>query len=357
MINKYVDHLLLLHSKYQYTADCVLNFDETPVVFEKKNKKVILVKEDKKLGVKPSLDHRWRFTMGVSICADGSMLEPLIILNGKYLPDLPDYLVNWGLWKVQKNAWIDTSIFADYIRQVVFKWTKEKKEELKDEEERKKKRFLLVVDRHSSRNNEELLNEMSEEGIDVVFFPPHTSHVCQPLDIGIFGGFKSMIHRKLDRRIGLNDDFPNRRLKTLETAFECIECMCNRWNIRKAFNLAGINPLNRDILMANPLIGTCPTGLEGKLEERLEAFTVSGEYLAQSLSLKRIEKEKKECEKKRKRVNKEEEGTIRKMTNKRVRKNIKNRKKSKKLDWTQLNTSDSELQSESEKSSEEEEFK
>lgn len=356
MINMYVDHLETLFKKHNYGEDCVINFDETPIVFEKKPRKVIISQKEKRVGVIPGLHDRYRFTLGICVCGDGSLFEPLVILRGKNLPDLPPYLLNWGMFRAQPNAWIDSVIFEDYCHHVVIPWAREKSEETERREgtkgTEKKQRFLFLLDRHSSRNNEVLLRELEEEGVDVVFFPPHTSHVTQPLDVGIFGGFKSMIHRKLRRRIRAEDDLPKRRLTMLETAFECIESTANRWAVRKAFTLSGICPLDRDMLLSNPLVGTCPIGLEQKQTERLEAYTVTGHHLIECLEKKRIEKEEKENKKKTKRV----EGnldTFRESKKRRVQ-SSRTRKKKSKLDWTQIATSDSEFSEESEKASEEE---
>ena len=196
------------------------------------------------------------------------------------------------------------------------------------------------------------MKELSEEGVDVVFFPPHTSHVCQPLDVGIFGGFKAMIHRKLTRRVQFDDDLPSKRLKMLETAFESIESMANRWAVRKAFTLTGITPLDRDILLSNQLVGPCPTGMEEKRTERLEAYTVTGEQLSQSLEKKRMEKEEKEMLKKKKRLS-GKNTTIEERKKRGVQSSRTQRRKSK-LDWTKVDTSESECGGDSDNSEDEE---
>lgn len=51
-------------------------------------------------------------------------------------------------------------------------------------------RVLLLLDNYSSHLNVETLNLAKENGVVLVFFPPHCTHKLQPLDVLVFGPFK-----------------------------------------------------------------------------------------------------------------------------------------------------------------------
>ena len=54
---------------------------------------------------------------------------------------------------------------------------------------------LLLLDGHSSRGRVRALSAMRDAGIVARTLPPHTSHVCQPLDRSVFRVFKKTIGR------------------------------------------------------------------------------------------------------------------------------------------------------------------
>lgn len=52
-------------------------------------------------------------------------------------------------------------------------------------------RILLLLDNHRSHTSYEAIKLCKDSGISVLSFPPHSSHRMQPLDIGVFGPFKT----------------------------------------------------------------------------------------------------------------------------------------------------------------------
>jgi len=53
-------------------------------------------------------------------------------------------------------------------------------------------RTLLLLDNHSSHLSIEAIEMAVEHGITMLSFPPHCTHRMQPLDITVFGPFKTM---------------------------------------------------------------------------------------------------------------------------------------------------------------------
>lgn len=84
--------------------------------------------------------------------------------------------------------------------------------------------------------------------IDVCFLPPHTSHVLQPLDIGVFNGYKAAYRRSL-KDGALNDiDFDwtsaatRQRVQMLGRALIAHMKSCTPLYIKRAFLHTGIYP-------------------------------------------------------------------------------------------------------------------
>jgi len=50
---------------------------------------------------------------------------------------------------------------------------------------------ILILDGHSSHVELSVLELAREKNVSIMALPPHTSHLFQPLDVGIFGPMKS----------------------------------------------------------------------------------------------------------------------------------------------------------------------
>lgn len=56
---------------------------------------------------------------------------------------------------------------------------------------------LLLCDSHDSHISAEFVDFCIQKRIDLVLLPPHSSHILQPLDVGIFGPLKTAISHQL----------------------------------------------------------------------------------------------------------------------------------------------------------------
>ena len=57
------------------------------------------------------------------------------------------------------------------------------------------RRILLLLDGHATHTHGPNIELCRANNIDVCFLPPHTSHILQPLDIGVFGSYKAAFRR------------------------------------------------------------------------------------------------------------------------------------------------------------------
>jgi hypothetical protein len=56
----------------------------------------------------------------------------------------------------------------------------------------------LILDGHSSHITLDFLIHCREHKIMLLCLIPHTSHLCQPLDVGLFGPLKTALSLRLD---------------------------------------------------------------------------------------------------------------------------------------------------------------
>lgn len=313
VVERWFDHYERLVSQNNYHPSMIINFDETSVAVGNKPKNVLVSRDCEKAMV-PATSVNYKFTIGVSITANGLRPNPIFILPGKTLPLLPIDLCDLGEFYPQQNGSMDKSIFVNYCQDVIIPWITSQRTKLEDES----LRGLFILDNHSThKNNGELEESFKKNNIDVVYLPANATHILQPLDVVVFGSFKQQLGPKLDKRLEKTEGIPMARVKMLETAFDCLETSATRFTIIKAFQSTGIWPINKDVVMASCDVGLCPEILLEKKRQALEKLTATGEIMHRRLEEKRLENEEKKRRREERR-NDPERGTKRRRIQQRI---------------------------------------
>ncbi|UYV76289.1 hypothetical protein LAZ67_13003275 [Cordylochernes scorpioides] len=177
---KYPEKLAKIIKDGGYCAHQIFNADETGLFWKKMPTRTYIAKSEKNAsGFKAAKD---RVTLLLCSNASGDrMLKPLIVnrslkpraLKGKDLNTLPVH------WMANKKAWVTTAIFTEWFNKCfvpeVENYMKEMGLEFK---------ILLILDNAPGHPN------LEHPNIKVVFFPPNTTSLIQPLDQGIISTFK-----------------------------------------------------------------------------------------------------------------------------------------------------------------------
>ena len=103
---------------------------------------------------------------------------------------------------------------------------------------------LLILDGHSSHVSIQAIECARSNGIHMLCLPAHTTHILQPLDVGVFKSFKSYYYKACKKRIA---EHPNRVITTDQIA----SLVGTAWpqaltpvNIMSGFKKCGIYPIN-----------------------------------------------------------------------------------------------------------------
>jgi hypothetical protein len=89
------------------------------------------------------------------------------------------------------KGWMDKVTFEDIMKLTIIPEARR----IRAMNGRSNERMLLLLDGHSSRMNRELWEHFREEKIDVIVIPAHTSHILQPLDLGVNAEFKRALEK------------------------------------------------------------------------------------------------------------------------------------------------------------------
>ncbi|CAK9825672.1 Tigger transposable element-derived protein 1 [Anthophora retusa] len=164
-----------------YSPDQVFNADETSLFWKKMPRRTYVAKSQKSAGGFKVEKDRVTFLLCSNASGD-RMLKPLLInralkpraMKGVDFDTLP---VNW---MANKKAWVTTTVFTEwfikYFVPETRKYLNEKGLEFK---------VLLLVDNAPGHP------QLEHENVQVLFLPPNTTSLIQPLDQGIIATFKT----------------------------------------------------------------------------------------------------------------------------------------------------------------------
>ena len=103
---------------------------------------------------------------------------------------------------------------------------------------------LLVCDGHGSHVGAETIAFCMKKNIQLLLMPPHSSHLCQPLDVGVFSALKRAMTSEMDRimRFGI----PTIKKFEWADAYRIARSKAiTMSNIKSGWSGTGLIPLNR----------------------------------------------------------------------------------------------------------------
>ena len=211
----------------------IYNCDETGVTVVFKPNKVIAELGKKHVYAISAAERGKTHTILSCVSATGFMVPPMIIYPRKTC--VPDKLKEGAfpntLFKNSESGWINSELFVEWFTFFLKSIPPVRP-------------VLLVQDGHSSHVCIELIEMARANDVCLLCLPAHTSHILQPLDVGVFKSFKSNFNKACGNYMKQN---PGRVITTdilasmvgqaYPTAFTPV-------NILSGFKKTGIYPFN-----------------------------------------------------------------------------------------------------------------
>lgn len=170
------------------------------------------------------------------ICADGSWIPPLIIFKGiRWNDNLKTDCLPGALVKLSPKGWINTDIFVEWFQFFIRAIPPARP-------------VILLMDSHASHINATVISLAKENDIYLFTFPAHTSHLLQPLDVGVYKSLKANWSKSLNNYMREHPtEKPNRQNfhTLLNPAF--ISSFCHS-NIMNAFRKCGACPFDKNAI-------------------------------------------------------------------------------------------------------------
>ena len=216
----YPEELKRIIEEGGYLPEQIFNADESALFWKKMPSRTFISKEESKApGFKAAKD---RLTLLFCGNAAGHMIKPGLIyksqnpraLKNKDKNLLPVY------WQSNKKAWTTKALFMEWFHR---NFVPEVRRYLQDQELEFK--VLLILD--NAPGHPESIHQVAlEMGVEVVFLPPNTTSLIQPMDQGVIRTFKSYYTRRSLQRIisamDTNEDLDVREYWKRFTIADCL---------------------------------------------------------------------------------------------------------------------------------------
>jgi hypothetical protein len=236
---------LVVNMRAKYgIQDCdFYNFDETGFMMGMIRVGMVVTRSERigrPKAIQPG-NREWA-TAICSVAADGHIVPPFLCIAGRFhlaawysSGHIPS---NWVV-KTTQNGWTDHNTGLEWLQHFD-----------QHTRARQKGRYrMLVLDGHESHINAEFNEYCKANNIVPLCLPSHSSHLTQPLDVGIFGPLKkaygaqiSFLARANITHITKDDFFP-----AFQAAFEAV---FTEQNIKGGFRGAGLVPFNPNAVIS-----------------------------------------------------------------------------------------------------------
>ena len=274
------------------------NLDETMLVA--RNKFLCVVKRGSRFAITDSDESAEHVTMLACVTTDGQRVPPYLIFPLKHLPNTLDSMIKNKQVYVggQQSGWITQENFKEYVKVLTtFIKNHRIRHRLPENEP-----FLLFGDSHSSREDSEMLKILQSNNITFLTYPAHSTHVLQPLDIGIFGHFKKLFKsemRKISKeKITFTEPVTcEHSVKRVRRVLACIVALhmsCTDRKIEKAFRLSGLHPRDPDQTLKNPRVNQ-DDSIVIPIRRR-KRITIDAKIITEETLIKELEKQKEESQ-------------------------------------------------------------
>jgi hypothetical protein len=179
------------------------------------------------------------------ISALGKSLFPLVIFKGKSVQQqwFMTSLNEFKGWKftATENGWTTNDTALEWLQTVFIPQTAP--HDLSEVR-------LLVLDGHGSHETTEFMWECFSNNIQLLFLPPHTSHVLQPLDLAVFSSLKASYRKQVGFLSLQTDSTPIGKRNFLRCYYKARFDGLTAKNIKSGWRAGGLWPINS----AKPLL-------------------------------------------------------------------------------------------------------
>ena len=227
-------------ARYGMQLSDIWNFDETPFRMGIAKGDHVVTQYPRYQSYRSDPDNRESCTVIEGVSATGIAIPAIIIMTGTLI------LARWVENSMDPDTLITTSPTGYTCDFIGLRWIEHFHKYSKKTQQGAYR--LLILDGHASHITKEFLTYAEDHKIVCMGLPPHTTHLLQPLDVGVFQPYKHWHAQAVNRAV----DFADTEYSKQEflASFKHFRDQTMKQNtIRSAWRKTGLVPYNPDIVL------------------------------------------------------------------------------------------------------------
>ena len=227
-------------------ANRIFNLDESGFPLGGKNRMKVIAEKGKKNIYSVTTESKEQVTVLMCASGDGNFQKPYVIFPGVkpvfHFKDVDPSKYDVG---PTPNGWMTSEAFFEWFIRLFVPNLKERGVEFP---------ILVFMDGHSSHLSYSAVKCAQENNVILFCFPPHTSHILQPLDVSVFGPLKQFWNKSLINFKGKYNVTMTRAnfFPVFDEAFQKAKGRPD--NVKSGFRKCGIIPFTPDAIDYSRLI-------------------------------------------------------------------------------------------------------
>lgn len=180
-VEQFFENYKNILNRFKFPPERIFNIDETGVTTVMRPVKIVSTCGRKAVSQVASAERGELTTILGIINAAGQSLPPVYVFPRiryihQFLTEAPVSSIALG----NKSGWMTSDLFPEVLKHIVIQTNCNPANPI-----------LILLDNHESHVTLNVIKYARDNGICLLSFPPHTTHRLQPLDVGVFGPFKS----------------------------------------------------------------------------------------------------------------------------------------------------------------------
>lgn len=235
-INKYCERENILDILEDPTR--IFNMDEKGFILTPNNEIVLVRRGDKAVYNRSKNDEKECVTALLGGSAAGLATPPMMIHSFKRMPAgiLQNNPENWSVG-ISDSGWQTQVTFFDYITKIFYKFLVDQKIKFP---------VILFIDGHKSHVSLALSDFCSEKKIELIALYPNSTHLTQPMDVGVFKPLNSS-WEKTAKQWRIKEKFAKIERKDIAGILkDAIDGINYTALLKTAFRKSGLYPFNVD---------------------------------------------------------------------------------------------------------------
>lgn len=241
ILSGWFDLYLQLKTEFEVDERDIYNMDEKGFMQGVIAKlRVMIPKYEKKKAYMTQCGNREWVSLIECVSLDGRLLPPWIIFKGKQLQKAWKEALKEGEIAMSENGWTDNTIGLAWIQRCFDKETRiYQKGEFR----------MLLVDGHASHITTAAIQYCIDQKIILLCLPPHTTHLLQPLDVGVFAPLATAYKSHVQRITRLGASYHVDKVDFLQVYQQARQEAITPINVKKAWAATGLSPFDPEVVL------------------------------------------------------------------------------------------------------------